>query len=155
MFIYDPWLNKRKINIDDIITEYMLYRVDNDYDSSITLAELMKFLEFAIQRIDMEFEPYTDGLNLMAKYYYTKYKNGVWVEDGKFVPHINLTYDEETGIVEVKANKKLNDKDSSFSIAPATNDIEKLHFRRVCVMFLNPKGYGRKEELEGPVRFKY
>ena len=104
-----------KLNINDLIVEYMAYKVRNDYDPIITTKEFTKFLKYFEEKIEVEKE--TDNIEEIFKSFYDTKNKKDWLTpkwiDGKKEyysdPHMYLKNDGKDYYLEANYNLNIND----------------------------------------------
>ena len=108
---------EHKLTVDDLVVEYMIYKVKNGYNPSFTESEFREFLEyFQVNMPGMELkieEP------LSFDIYYPLMTKRLWSFNNwktntvDIKPHIDLVYNQKMAEYEMRANYKLSDYDTS------------------------------------------
>lgn len=109
---------EHKLTIDDLIVEYMIYKVKNGYEPSFTTNEFMKFLEFFEDEMEVSDVIY-DNEELFKRFFERKNNDSWWIKenlisDKKIAqPHMEMIYSEKYSDYLIKANYKLSEFDTS------------------------------------------
>lgn len=109
---------EHKLTVDDLIVEYMMYKVKNGYEPSFTTGEFINFLLYFETKMPV-FDTLYDGEELFKRFMERKCKsdwsitkNYVTLEKEE-IPHMDLVYSEEDSAYVLKANYRLSDFDKS------------------------------------------
>ena len=109
---------ERKLTVDDLIVEYMMYKVKNGYEPSFLTLEFMDFLRFFESKMQVEDSLYEND-KLFQRFFERKAKSDWsrtinWYTSKKeVVPHMEMVYSEKDNDYLIKANYKLSDFDKS------------------------------------------
>lgn len=95
------------LTIDDLIVEYMMYKIKNGYEPSYTINEFIGFIHFFESKFDVKDSLY-DGKKLFDRFFERKSKN-----DWYSKPHMDMIYSESDKDYIIKANEKLSCYDAS------------------------------------------
>ena len=105
-----------KLTVDDLIVEYMMYKVKNGYEPSFLTLEFMDFLRFFESKMQVEDSLYEND-KLFQRFFERKAKSDWsrtinWYTSKKeVVPHMEIIYSEKDNDYLIKANYKLSDFD--------------------------------------------
>lgn len=100
---------EHKLTVDDLIIEYMMYKVKNGYKPSFLASEFMNFLYFFESKMQVEDSLY-DEEQLFKRFYERKFESD-WSYYRK--AHMDMIYSKEVDEYLIKANYDLSDYDSS------------------------------------------
>lgn len=107
-----------KITVDDLIVEYMIYKVKHGYEPSFTTGEFINFLLYFESEMTV-YDALYDGEKLFHRFFERKNERD-WSKavscsaNGKEVePHMDMVYSSKDTSYLIKANYKLSDLDSS------------------------------------------
>ena len=109
--------NENKLTIDDLIIEYMIYKVKNDYEPQYSASEFMDFIHFFESRMKVEDVLY-DKKELFDRFFertsekYWSHHNYETMEK-ETNPHIIMSYNDKNNDYILKATYKLSDYDKS------------------------------------------
>ena len=108
---------EHKLTVDDLIVEYMMYKVNNGYEPSFSGKEFMAFLSFFEKNIDIEIMPY-DSNEIFERFFKRKNKQDWFILDldnAKVMKneHMHMEYDEDIDDYIISAAYKLSDYDKS------------------------------------------
>jgi hypothetical protein len=95
------------LTVDDLIVEYMLYKVKNGYDSCFTVSEFIDFLYFFKSKMNVE-DILFDGKDLFDRFFDRKSKS-----DWSNGAHMEMVYIEDKDDYLIKANEKFSCYDES------------------------------------------
>ena len=95
------------LTIDDLIVEYMMYKIKNGYEPSYTINEFIDFVHFFESKFDVKDSLY-DGKKLFDRFFERKSKND-WFSK----PHMDMIYSKSDKDYIIKANEKLSCYDES------------------------------------------
>lgn len=107
-----------KLTVDDLIVEYMIYKVKNGYEPSFLTSEFIKFLYFFEGKMLVEDSLY-EKEKLFQRFFERKSKSDWsitvdWKNDKKVImPHMDMIYSDKDNDYLIKANYKLSDFDRS------------------------------------------
>lgn len=97
---------EHKLTVDDLIVEYMMYKVENGYEPSFTTAEFITFLYFFEDKMKVEDVLYNND-ELFQRFFERKSKSD-WS-----TPHMEMEYSEKEHDYLIKANYRLSNSDKS------------------------------------------
>ena len=109
---------EHKLTIDDLIVEYMMYKVKNGYEPSFLTSEFISFLYFFESKMEIEDSLY-ENIKLFERFFQRKNEHDWYIIDdfstmGKHAePHMEMIYSEKDNDYIIKANYKLSDFDRS------------------------------------------
>ena len=109
---------KNNILIEDIITQYMIYKVKNGYDPYFYANELLDLLKFCKNKINIQIEN-IDIKKVLRNYFEKKLEKDWcikrnWITMDVLVePHMELEYIKKKKDYLVKANYKLSYSDEN------------------------------------------
>lgn len=107
---------EHKLTIDDLIVEYMMYKVRNGYEPSFLTSEFINFLDFFESKMHVEDSLY-EPEKLFKRFFERKAKNdwsrSVDYAQKEVIPHMDMVYSETYNEYLIKANYKLSDFDRS------------------------------------------
>lgn len=107
---------EHKLTVDDLIVEYMIYKVKNGYEPSFLASEFMDFLHFFEKQMQVEDTLYESD-KLFSRFFYRKNKSdwdiGCNFSKEENTPHMEITYNEKDNDYIIKANYKLSEFDRS------------------------------------------
>lgn len=99
---------KHELTIDDLIVEYMMYKVKNDYEPQFLTSEFMDFLNYFERRMEVQDTLY-ENEKLFQRFFERK-KESDWDYGGA---HMDMVYSEKDNDYIIKANYQLSDYDRS------------------------------------------
>jgi len=109
---------EHKLTVDDLIVEYMMYKVENGYEPSFTTGEFIKFLLYFESKMTV-YDTLYDGEKLFNRFFERKNEqdwsrtvNWNTLEKEKN-PHMDMIYSSEDTSYLIKANYRLSDADKS------------------------------------------
>lgn len=109
---------EHKLTVDDLIVEYMMYKVKNGYEPSFLTSEFINFLYFFESKMLVEDSLYEND-KLFQRFFERKSERDwsrtvSWSTDKKeIVPHMEMVYSDKDNDYLIKANYKLSDYDIS------------------------------------------
>ena len=107
---------EHKLTVDDLIVEYMIYKVKNGYEPSFLASEFIDFLHFFEKQMQVEDTLYESD-KLFSRFFYRKNKSdwdiGCNFSKEENTPHMEITYNEKDNDYIIKANYKLSEFDRS------------------------------------------
>lgn len=106
---------EHKLTVDDLIVEYMMYKIKNGYDPKFSSSEFISFLHFFETKMKVKDTLY-DGEELFKRFFDRKIKTdwSTTVSITKTVrPHMNIEYSDKEKDYVIKANYKLSEYDRS------------------------------------------
>lgn len=109
---------EHKLTVDDLIVEYMVYKVKNGYEPSFLTSEFISFLYFFESKMPVEDSLYEND-KLFQRFFERKSERDwsrtvSWSTDKKeIVPHMEMVYSDKDNDYLIKANYKLSDYDIS------------------------------------------
>lgn len=99
---------EHKLTVDDLIVEYMMYKVKNGYEPSFLTSEFINFLSFFESKMQVE-DSLHEGDKLFKRFFKRKAKSD-WSEN---TPHMDMIYSENDQDYLIKANYRLSNFDKS------------------------------------------
>lgn len=99
---------EHKLTVDDLIVEYMMYKVKNGYEPSFLTSEFINFLSFFESKMQVE-DSLHEGDKLFKRFFKRKAKSD-WSEN---TPHMDMIYSEQDQDYLIKANYRLSNFDKS------------------------------------------
>ena len=116
---------EHNLTVDDLIVEYMMYKVKNGYEPQFLTSEFMNFLCFFEKKMPIQDVLY-EKEKLFQRFFERKAK-----DDWKAKPHIDMLYSENDKDYVVKANYRLSNYDRSvintyFMVKSKTAEIRKV-----------------------------
>lgn len=109
---------EHKLTVDDLIVEYMIYKVRNGYEPSFTTSEFISFLYFFESKMSVEDTLY-ENEKLFKRFFDRKGASDWCITSNYFkgekeiVPHMDMAYNKEDKDYLIKANYKLSGYDIS------------------------------------------
>jgi len=108
---------EHKLTVDDLIVEYMMYKVKNGYEPKFRASEFIEFLCFFEQKMKVEDVLY-EKQALFKRFFDRKiendWSNTNWVtKEKKLNPHMNMEYSDQESDYIIAANYKLSGYDKS------------------------------------------
>lgn len=109
---------EHKLTVDDLIVEYMMYKVRNGYEPSFLTSEFICFLYFFKSKMPVEDSLYEND-KLFQRFFERKSERDwsrtvSWSTDKKeIVPHMEMVYSDKDNDYLIKSNYKLSDYDIS------------------------------------------
>lgn len=109
---------EHKLTVDDLIVEYMMYKVRHGYEPSFLTSEFISFLYFFESKMPVEDSLYEND-KLFQRFFERKSERDwsrtvSWSTDKKeIVPHMEMVYSDKDNDYLIKANYKLSDYDIS------------------------------------------
>lgn len=109
---------ENKLTVDDLIVEYMIYKVKNGYEPSFLTSEFINFLQFFESQMPVEDSLY-ENEKLFQRFFERKSKSDwsrtvKWnTEKKEIAPHMDMVYSDKDNDYLIKANYKLSDYDRS------------------------------------------
>ena len=108
---------EHKLTVDDLIVEFMMYKVKNGYEPSFLASEFMIFLHFFEKQMTVEDTLY-DTEKLFKRFFERKsdsdWSTTLWIKQEKIIqPHMDIEYSDEHSDYLIKANYRLSDYDRS------------------------------------------
>lgn len=108
---------EHKLTVDDLIVEYMMYKVKNGYEPSFLTTEFINFLYFFESKMLVEDSLY-ENEKLFQRFFERKAEDWSitidWKTDKKkIIPHMDMVYSDKDNDYLIKANYKLSDFDRS------------------------------------------
>ena len=109
---------EHKLTVDDLIVEYMMYKVKNGYEPSFLTTEFINFLYFFESKMLVEDSLY-ENEKLFQRFFERKAESDWsitidWKTDKKkIIPHMDMVYSDKDNDYLIKANYKLSDFDRS------------------------------------------
>lgn len=109
---------EHKLTVDDLIVEYMMYKVKNGYEPSFLTTEFINFLYFFESKMLVEDSLY-ENEKLFQRFFERKAESDWsitidWKTDKKkIIPHMDMVYSDKDNDYLIKSNYKLSDYDRS------------------------------------------
>ena len=109
---------EHKLTVDDLIVEYMMYKIKNGYEPSFLTTEFINFLYFFESKMLVEDSLY-ENEKLFQRFFERKAESDWsitidWKTDKKkIIPHMDMVYSDKDNDYLIKANYKLSDFDRS------------------------------------------
>ena len=109
---------EHKLTVDDLIVEYMMYKVKNGYEPSFLTSEFISFLYFFESKMSVVDSIYEND-KLFTRFFERKAESDwsrtvSWITKEKEIePHMDMVYSEKDNDYLIRANYKLNDFDRS------------------------------------------
>ena len=107
-----------KLTVDDLIVEYMIYKVKSDYEPNFLASEFINFLYYFENKMPVEDSLYETD-KLFQRFFERKFESDWsvtknWYTNKKEVkPHMEMEYSEKDNDYLIRANYKLSDYDKS------------------------------------------
>lgn len=131
---------ENKLTVDDLIVEYMIYKVKNGYEPSFFTSEFITFLYYFEDKMKVEDVLY-DNNELFQRFFERKAKID-WstlknwdTEERIVVPHMDMEYRRENIDYLISANYRLSDYDKS-----------------IINTYLMDNGMGKFDDFKGKTR---
>lgn len=108
---------KNKLTVDDLILEYIIYKVNNGYDTKVSISEFMSFLYLFENNVKVEDVTYDK--EILFQRFFERKKAKDWsgsVSSGKkemYEPHLEIEYDDKLKDYVIKPNYRLSAFDNS------------------------------------------
>lgn len=109
---------EHKLTVDDLIVEYMMYKVKNGYEPSFLTSEFIIFLYFFESKMLVE-DPLYENEKLFQRFFERKSESD-WsrtvscvTKEKEIIPHMDMVYSDKDNDYLIKANYKLSDFDRS------------------------------------------
>ena len=109
---------EHKLTVDDLIVEYMMYKVKNGYEPSFLTSEFISFLYFFESKMPVVDSIYEND-KLFTRFFERKAESDWsrtvnWItKEKEIVPHMDMVYSEKDNDYLIRANYKLSDFDRS------------------------------------------
>ena len=109
---------EHKLTVDDLIVEYMMYKVKNGYEPSFLTSEFISFLYFFESKMSVVDSIYEND-KLFTRFFERKAESDwsrtvSWITKEKEIePHRDMVYSEKDNDYLIRANYKLSDFDRS------------------------------------------
>lgn len=105
---------EHNLTVDDLIVEYMVYKVKFGYEPQFLTSEFMSFLHFFTSNMPVQDLLY-DNEKLFQRFFERKIKYAwcAWEPKELFLPHMEMIYSKEDDDYIIKANYKLSEYDMS------------------------------------------
>lgn len=109
---------KYDLTVDDLIVEYMMYKVKNGYEPNFLTSEFIDFLHFFESKMQVQDSLY-DGEKLFKRFFERKAEHDWSITknydtgEKDIIPHMDMEYSEKDNDYIIKANHKLSDFDKS------------------------------------------
>ncbi len=101
-----------KLTVDDLIVEYMIYKVKNGYEPSFLTSEFVSFLYFFEEHMKVE-DSIHENERLFRRFFERKNKEDWNTPQKGITPHMTMEYSPKDSDYLIKANYLLNDGDYS------------------------------------------
>lgn len=109
---------EHKLTVDDLIIEYMMYKVKNGYEPSFSASEFISFLYFFESKMLVEDSLYEK--EKLFKRFFERKSRSDWsrpvdwsTKEKEILPHMDMVYSDKDNDYLIKANYKLSDYDRS------------------------------------------
>lgn len=102
---------EHKLTVDDLIVEYMIYKVKNGYEPSFLTSEFISFLYFFEEHMKVE-DSIHENEKLFHRFFERKNEQD-WNIAQKATPHMTMEYSPKNSDYLIKANYLLTDGDYS------------------------------------------
>ena len=99
--------SEHNFTVDDLIVEYMVYKVNNGYEPQFSTQEFINFLYFFTSEMSVKDVLY-ENKKLFRRFFERKAES-----DCNIIPHMDMIYSEKDNDYVIKANYKLSDYDKS------------------------------------------
>ena len=109
---------EHKLTVDDLIVEYMMYKVKNGYEPSFLTSEFISFLYFFESKMPVVDSIYEND-KLFTRFFERKSESDwsrtvSWItKEKEIAPHMDMVYSEKDNDYLIRANYKLSDFDRS------------------------------------------
>lgn len=108
---------EHKLTVDDLIVEYMMYKVKNGYEPCLKTNEFMNFLHYFERKMKVEDILY-DTDELFKRFFERKTEHDWssinWITKEKILdPHMDIKYSEKDNDYIIRANYKFSNYDKS------------------------------------------
>ena len=109
---------EHKLTVDDLIVEYMIYKVENGYAPSFTTGEFINFLLYFESKMPV-YDTLYDGEKLFDRFFQRKneqdwYRTVNWnTFEKEKNPHMDMVYSSKDTSYLIKANYRLSNQDKS------------------------------------------
>ena len=109
---------EHKLTVDDLIVEYMMYKVKNGYEPSFLTSEFISFLYFFESKMPVVDSIYENDKSF-TRFFERKAESDwsqtvSWItKEKEIVPHMDMVYSEKDNDYLIRANYKLSDFDRS------------------------------------------
>lgn len=109
---------ENKLTVDDLIVEYMIYKVKNGYVPSFLTSEFMSFLNFFESKMEVHDVLYEND-KLFQRFFERKnehdwfYSKQCYHDEKIVEPHMDMVYSKKDNDYLIKANYKLSEYDRS------------------------------------------
>lgn len=129
----------RKVNALELVNDFILYNVNEMKKKSVTVPEIIDFIDYASKYIDLEVPAYEDDIDLLSMFFNEQYQSGYWIRDGNFISHLLTNFNKETGVFEVIPTKEFDLSDSFNERHKRSFQIEATHIRITILNYFNSK----------------
>lgn len=108
---------EHNLTVDDLIVEYMMYKVNSGYEPHFLASEFINFLYFFESKMPVQDSLY-NGEKLFQRFFERKVEND-WsttdynTNEKQLIPHMDMMYSEDDGDYIIKANYRLSGYDKS------------------------------------------
>ena len=124
-----------KLTVDDLIVEYMIYKVKNGYEPSFSSEEFLQFLAY-YQHVEskLKVQDFVSNKDTLFKGFYERKLESHWshknYQTGEIIyrPHMNLSYDDNQKDFILSANYQLSSYDESILntyLMPSRSSVKK------------------------------
>jgi len=107
---------EHELTVDDLIVEYMMFKVKNGYEPSFLTSEFIGFLYFFESKMPVEDALY-ENEKLFTRFFERKaesdWRRTVSWKNEEVVPHMDMVYSQKDNDYLIKANYKLSEYDRS------------------------------------------
>lgn len=144
---------EHKLTVDDLIIEYMMYKVKNGYEPKFTTSEFISFLYFFEIKMKVEDSLY-ENEKLFKRFFERKVENDWSTTDfitGKkdIKSHMEMEYSEKDKDFVISANYKLGDYDRSVINTYFMNKAKVTEIRNIIDEFLSNQSKRKIDESIG------
>ncbi len=109
---------KHELTVDDLIVEYMIYKVNNGYEPQFSTSEFINFLYFFTSKMPVKDALYEN--EKLFKRFFERKAESDWAHTidwhthkQEIIPHMDMIYNEDNDDYIIKANYRLSDYDKS------------------------------------------
>ena len=104
--------SEHNLTVDDLIVEYMIFKVKNGYDPQFLASEFIEFLHFFESKMSVQDILY-ESEQLFQRFFERKaeYDWHRWNPKEMFLPHMEMMYSKDDDDYIIKANYRLSDYD--------------------------------------------
>ncbi len=109
---------EHNLTVDDLIVEYMMYKVNNGYEPQFLTSEFISFLYFFESKMPVQ-DSLHENEKLFQRFFKRKAENDWSItinwnpNEKQVIPHMDMIYSETDGDYIIKANYRLSEFDRS------------------------------------------